>query len=147
MTDPRKTMFGLCKELGIDDDTRRQMIAELTSKQTSKHLTQQDWRIVLDHLYRLSGKSSANEWAWVDTAPADKQPQLRKLIMLAKAAGIKRGGQIVYIEGIAKQAAGLGGTGVAKSLRMCDAQELRVLVQALSVHNARRKKTTPKVAA
>jgi hypothetical protein len=56
-------------------------------------------------------------------------------------------GRIAYIEGIAKQAAGLGGSGVAKPLRMCDAQELRVLVQALSVNNARRKKAGAKASA
>lgn len=136
--DPRKAMFAICKSLGMDDDARHDMMQAITGKNSSKNLTPNDWRILLDHLHRVSGNQQApNEWAWVDSAAPDRQPQLRKIIMLAKAAGLKRGNQIAYVEGIAKQAAGLGGGNTAKPLRMCDAQELRILVQALSVHNRR----------
>ena len=143
--DPRKAMFAICKSLGMDDDARHEMMQAITGKGSSKHLTPNDWRILLDHLHRVSGNQQApNEWAWVDSAAAEKQPMLRKIIMLAKAAGIRRGGQVAYVEGIAKQSAGLGGCGVSKPLRMCDSQELRILVQALSVHNSRRAKSANK---
>ena len=139
--DPRKAMFAACKSLGMDEGDRRAMLYAITGPNSSTDLTPAQWRAVLTHLNSKTGRPSMpNEWAWVDNAPADRQPQLRKLIMLAKAAGIARGGQIAYLEGIAKQAGGLGARKIAKPLRMCDASELRVIVQALSVYIRRHAK-------
>ncbi len=142
--DPRKAMFAACKSLGMDEGDRRAMLYAITGQSSSKDLTPAQWRAVLTHLNSKTGRqASPNEWAWVDNAPADRQPQLRKLIMLAKSAGIARGGQIAYLEGIAKQAGALnpdGASKIAKPLRMCDASELRIIVQALSVHIRRQDK-------
>lgn len=76
-----------------------------------------------------------HEWTWVDTAPEAKRPKLRKLIMLAKGAGIAKGGQVAWIEGIARQMGGLADAGpIEKPLAMCDEGELWRLIQAVSVH-------------
>lgn len=142
--EPRKIYRACCKSLGLDDDTRRAMNVRIIGKASSADFTADDWRRMVAHVIRATGGTSrpANEWAWVDTAAADRQPMLRKLIMLAKSAGIARGKQIGYIEGIAKQSAGLKGGSVAKPLRLCDAAELRVLVQALSVYVRRQGKAS-----
>jgi len=144
MTEARKIYRACCKALGLDDDTRRAMNVKITGKASSADFTADDWRRMIAHVTRATNAPARqpNEWAWVDSASEDRQPMLRKLIMLAKAAGIARGKQIAYIEGIAKQAAGIKGGSVAKPLRLCDSAELRVLVQALSVYNARRRKAS-----
>lgn len=143
MTHPRTAYFAACKALGLDDADRHAMNLNIIGKASTTAFNAADWRKMQAHLNSRTGSSARpNEWAWVDSAAPDRQPQLRKLIMLAKSAGIARGGQIAYIEGIAKQAGGLNADGarkIRKPLRMCDAAELRVLVQALSVYNRRNK--------
>lgn len=87
----------------------------------------------------LGGRNSAlaawhdNEWAFVDRAEASRRPLLRKLIMLARSAGLPRGGQVRYIEGIAAQM-----TGARAPLPMCDARRLWQIVAAMAEHVARR---------
>lgn len=143
MTHPRTAYFAACKALGLDEDARHAMNMNIIGKASTTAFNDADWRKMQAHLNSKTGNPQRpNEWAWVDSAALDRQPQLRKLIMLTKSAGIARGGQIAYIEGIAKQAAGLKGPGTRKPLRMCDATELRVLVQALSVHNRRHGKAS-----
>jgi hypothetical protein len=142
---PRTAYFAACKALGLDEDARHAMNMNIIGKASTTAFNATDWRKMQAHLNSKTGQSghssqTPNEWAWVDSAAPNRQPQLRKLIMLAKSAGIARGGQIAYIEGIAKQAAGLKGASAHKPLRMCDAAELRILVQALSVYVKRQKK-------
>lgn len=85
---------------------------------------------------RRTQARAPHEWTWVDTAPEHKRPKLKKLIMLARGAGIARGTQVAWIEGIARQMAGIGrGAGpIEKPLAMCDEGELWRLIQAVSVH-------------
>ena len=77
-----------------------------------------------------------HEWSWVDNATATKRPLLKKIIMLMKGTGIKRGDQVAYVEGIAKQINGLSTTSgpITKPLPMCDDGELWRIVQAVAVH-------------
>lgn len=140
----RKAMFAACRKLGMDDADRKAMMLAVTGKASSGQFNPLDWARVLDHLNKRTGyfkseskdRAQRNEWAWVDRAAEDRKPLLRKLIMLATSAGIQRGCQIDYIEGIAKQSSGLNpdaSSRIHKPLRMCDGRELYLMVQMLSV--------------
>ncbi len=132
------------KEQGWSDDEYRDILEARTGRRSAADLPDKS-------LARLVGSFGApvaqggtprpkHEWSWVDTAQAAKRPLLRKLIMLAKEAGIERGKQVDYIEGIARQMSGTGSgaVAVAKPLAMCDEGELWRIVQALSVFVRRR---------
>lgn len=132
------------KEQGWSDDEYRDILESRTGRRSAADLPDAS-------LARLVGSFGApvarggaprpkHEWSWVDDAPAPKRPLLRKLIVLAKEAGIERGKQVSYIEGVARQMAGLGACAgaVAKPLPMCDEGELWRIVQALSVFVRRR---------
>lgn len=140
----RRAIFAECRQQGIDEDTRHAIIRDIghVASGSSTDMGADAARRVLDHLRKKSVAAGRrdNEWSWVDTAPVGRQPLLRKLIMLAKSARIRRGGQVRYIEGIAKQMAGLGaGSGpVQKPLAMCDEGELWRIAAALSKHVGRR---------
>lgn len=132
------------KERGLSDDEYRDILFARTGKRSAGDL---DGPELARLVAALGGQKStptarpANEWAWVDSAPADRQPLLRKIIVLCgpKCLGIRRGGQIAYVEGIAKQMSGSAGS-VIKSLRLCDANELWHIVAALNKHHTRQGK-------
>lgn len=138
------------REIGMTDDAWRAYLQGEFGVASSTQLSFGCLERAVAHLRRLGfkpvGAGSAarapHEWSWVDTAPEDRRRLLRKLIMLAgpKGANIRHGGQVRYIEGIARQMAGLGkGAGpVVKPLPMCDAGELWRIVAALTTHLNRR---------
>ena len=134
----------LKRDQGLSDDEYRDILESRTGKRSAGDLPERT-------LARLVGSFGApvarggaprpkHEWSWVDSAPAAKRPLLRKLIMLAKEAGIARGGQVAYIEGIARQMSGTSASAgpVAKPLQMCDEGDLWRIVQALAVFVGRR---------
>jgi len=122
------------KEQGWDDDTYRDILYARTGHRSASELDGPALARVVAALGVQ--KPPAHEWSWVDTAAESRRPLLRKLIMLAgpKGAGIARGRQVAYIEGIARQMAG----GVAKPLRLCDEHDLWCIVAALAKHIKRR---------
>lgn len=131
------------KGLALDDDTYRALLERLTGKRSAADL---DWRErarVINYLAgqkpgagRKAANARANEWAFIDNAPADCQPMLRKILMLTRAAGIERGKQVRYAEGIARQMAGVNAScgPVTHPLRMCSYTELWRIVAALGKH-------------
>lgn len=136
----------LKKEQGWGDDEYRDILEARTGKRSAGDL---DGAALARLVAALGGQKSAlatrrdNEWAWVDTAAAARQPLLRKLIVLvgSKGARIRRGGQIAYIEGIAAQMSGTAASAgaVTKSLRLCDEHELWRIVAALNKHVERQR--------
>jgi hypothetical protein len=145
LNDARRALFAACKTLGMDDDERRALILQLTGCASTRDLTPPQWRAVLDHLNKITGYHGqrANEWAWVDEASVVLRPTLRRLIVLSKSAGIARGKQMAYLEGIMRQAGGFNSGGcdnVIKPLRLCSYDELRRVHDILSVHVRRQQK-------
>lgn len=116
------------KEQGWDEDTYRCILEARSGQRSAADL---DGPALARVVAALGGqKPRENEWSWVDSAPAGRRPLLRKLIMLAKSAGIRRGAQVRYIEGVAKQMS----AGVAHPLPMCDELELWRIAAALATH-------------
>lgn len=134
----RQAIIIECRKLGLDDDARHDLIRNVghVASGSTRDMNADACRRVLDHLRRAGPRP--NEWTWVDTAAPARRPLLRKLIVLAgpRGAGIARGRQIAYIEGIASQ---MAGGDVIKPLRMCDERELHKIVQALAIHVERRR--------
>lgn len=133
------------KGLALDDDTYRALLERLTGKRSAALLNWQERKRVIDHLNGVSPatrRPSNNEWAFIDTAQADCQPLLKKILMLTRSAKIPRGQQVRYAEGIARQMAGVNASAgpVDKPLRMCSHPELWRLVAALATHVERLKK-------
>jgi phage gp16-like protein len=130
------------RDQGWDDDEYRDILESRTGKRSAADLPERTLARLVASLTApvARGGAQRHEWSWVDSAPRGKRPLLRKLIMLAKGAGIARGGQVAYIEGIARQMSGTSASAgpVAKPLPMCDEGELWRIVQALAVQAKRR---------
>lgn len=124
----------LKKEQGWDEETYRAILQARTGRRSAAELDGAALARLIAQLAPAASpaaaarRAAANEWAWVDSAASARQPLLRKLIMLAKSAGIRRGGQVRYIEGIAQQMSG----GIQHPLRLCDEVELWRIAAALS---------------
>lgn len=120
------------KERGWSDEEYRDILQARAGVRSAKDLD----GTRLARLVAGLGAPRENEWAWIDTAPAGKRPLLKKLVVLAgpKGAGIRRGGQVRYIEGVARQMAG-----ATKPLRMCDETELWKIVAAMARHVERQR--------
>ncbi|MCX8017054.1 MAG: regulatory protein GemA [Rhodocyclaceae bacterium] len=139
----RRAIFAECRAQGIDEETRRQIIREVgrVASGSTKDMGADAARRVLDHLKQKSapaGRRGGGEWDWIDTAADGKRPLLRKLAALAgpQGAGIEKGKQVRYIEGIARQ---MAGGDVVKPLAMCSERELWQIVAALEVAARRRR--------
>ncbi len=56
MTDAqRKTIFGMCKSLGMNDDDRRALICSVTGKESTKELTDKETEAVIGELRKRCG--------------------------------------------------------------------------------------------
>ncbi|GAB2182651.1 hypothetical protein DLREEDagrD3_28740 [Denitratisoma sp. agr-D3] len=88
-------------------------------------------------LARLVGalNGDTNEWRWVDQSPEPRRKLLRKIIVQCRLLGIRKGGQVAYVQGIACQMSGMCkgkvAQNVTKPLVMCDPSELWLIVAAL----------------
>lgn len=126
------------KERGWSEDEYRDILEARTGKRSAGDLGGAELARLVAALGGPTkpGKARApHEWSWVDDAPVSKRPLLRKAIVLVGGAGIPRGGQVAYVEGIARQMAAIPGGGpVEKPLRMCDEGELWRIVAALAKH-------------
>ena len=146
------------REIQMSDDAWRAYLQQAFLVQSSTQLSLPRLRTALAHLRRLGfvpkgadgqpvPARPAHEWTFVDSAAVSRQPLLRKIIMLMRATDVARGQQVAYVEGIARQMAGLGATAIDKPLPMCDEFELRRLVVALVTHIRRVKNRAEPVAA
>lgn len=105
------------QQLGMDDGTYRDMLWTVARVRSAADLDFAGRQRVLDHLSSRGAKigngrqarpNHSNEWAFVERRPAHEHKQWRYLIVLCRQAGIARGKQVAYVEGIARHMAGLG---------------------------------------
>lgn len=129
------------RNLKMDDDTWRAYLNQAFGVSSSTQLSIDRLRAALTHLercgFQIASNSAPHEWTWVDTAPADRAPLLRKIIMLMKATDVTRGNQVAYVEGIARQMSGFNGSGkgaIHTPLSMCGPEQLLDIVKALAIH-------------
>lgn len=117
------------KELGLEEDTYRDMLWTIGRVRSSGDLDHAGRRRVLEHLASrgwINKKASAprkpNEWAFIDTAAQDKRPLLRKICVQCRELGVGK----EYAEGVAKRQ-----HGIDRKLEMMSYGELWILVGAL----------------
>ena len=116
------------KALGMDDDTRRDLMERLTGKRSAADL---DWRgrkVVIEHLKAAGGKAPAKTRP---TIAADKAPLVRKIraLLINHPAGRKPDS---YADGISKQMFGVD------NYTWCSLDQLHKIAQALAVDARRR---------
>lgn len=119
------------REMGWSDDEYRDILDARTGRRSAADLDGPALARLVAALGGHQAPAGRREWDWIETAAEDRRPLLRKLAVLSgpKGAGIRRGGQVRYVEGIARQMAGC-----AKPLRFCDSRELWKIVAALAKH-------------
>lgn len=134
------------QQLGLDEATYRDMLWTVARVRSAADLDYAGRQRVLDHLSSRGAKigngrpARSNEWAFIDRAPEDCRPMLRKLCVLCRELGIERGKQKRYVEGIARQMSGLEhGGAVVKPLELCTYTELWRIVAALNKHLERQR--------
>lgn len=122
------------KQLGLDDETYRDMLWTAARVKSSTELDFAGRKKVLDHLKECGFKVTAkvNEWKFIDTAAADRQPLLRKICMVCKSMGVGK----AYAEGAAKRQ-----SGVDRKLEMMDEGQLWMLAGVLE-HTRKSKDAT-----
>ncbi len=87
-------------------------------------------------VHRPSGGSpDPKEWAWINAAPEDKRPLLRKIYACCSAIGVGQS----YAEGVARRQSG----GEEKRLQWLTYAELHKLAAALNRTSTYRKTRTP----
>lgn len=119
----KKAIIIECRKQGIDDETRHDLIRAVgqVASGSTKDMGADAARRVLNHLRRLAGE--VNDWAFIDSAPADKQPLLRKICAVCRAMGVGK----AYAEGVAQRQ-----HGHARRLEMMSADELYAVAGALA---------------
>lgn len=118
----------LKKELGLDDDAYRDILEARTGQRSAADLDDAALARVVAALgeQKPKGAPVVNEWAWVNTALAEKRDILWKIRRITMNLGIKRGQQIAYAEGVAARIAGC-----ERHLRMMTTGELWKLIGPL----------------
>lgn len=139
-------------QLGLDDGTYRDMLWTVARVRSAADLDWAGRKRVLDHLASRgakiggkrpstsSGRAGSGEWSFIDKAPEDCRPMLRKICVLCRELGIERGKQKAYAQGIARQMTGIeAGGAVVKPLELCTYSELWRITAALNKHLQRQK--------
>lgn len=118
----KKAILIECRKLGIDDDTRHDIIRNVgkVASGSTKDMGASAARRVLEYLRRLAG--APNEWAFIDTAAEEKRPLLRKICATCLSLGVGK----AYAEGVARRQ-----HGVDRRLEMMDTRELHAVAGAL----------------
>jgi phage gp16-like protein len=122
------------KQLGLDDDTYRDMLFSIGRVRSAGDLDFAGRRRVLEHLASRGFKSTAKRaapatgWEWVNNAAEDKKPMLRKVAVMLRDAG--RGKE--YVDGIAKKMCHV------ERVEFCTPKQLHDVVSALVKDQQRR---------
>lgn len=76
----RKHVFAICRELGLDDDTRRDLQLEVTGKSSTSKMTVDDMNAVITALRERGWKphTGAKGEDWIDV----KRPDQKKIIAI-----------------------------------------------------------------
>jgi hypothetical protein len=115
-------------KLGLDDETYRSMLWTVARVRSSADLDHAGRRRVIEHLKSRGWESSKptskkpNEWSFIDSAPENKRPLLKKILMLCRDLEAGKS----YAEGVAKRQCGFD-----RRLEMMTANELWLVVGAL----------------
>ena len=126
-------------QLGMAEDSYRDILFTVARVRSAADLDWAGRKAVLDHFKACGWKASApkagkengkrpNEWAFVDRSGVERQPLLRKIIMLARAAGYGRR----YVDGIAAKMFNI------ERLEFCAPDQLYRIVTALEFDRRRR---------
>lgn len=112
------------RDLDMTDDAYRDILWSVARVRSSADLDQAGRSKVLDHFRACGWKPvpKVNEWKFIDTAAADRQPLLRKICMVCKSMKVGK----AYAEGAAKRQ-----TGVDRKLEMMDQGQLWILAGVL----------------
>lgn len=126
-----KAIHTICRQRGIDADTRRALQERLTGKASLSDMHLSEVSRVLDH---LKGNERGGEWHFVFALPEDRQTYGRKIFRLAERIGPHLQPSVdvaskAYIEGVTEQM-----RGCAQPLEFCDPDQLRKVVQALEIY-------------
>ena len=111
-------------DLGLDDETYRDVLWTVARVRSAADLDFAGRNKVLDH-FKARGwkpKPKSNEWAFIKTAAASRQPLLRKIC----AVCIDMGVGVAYAEGVARRQ-----HKIERKLQMMDDSELWMLAGAL----------------
>jgi hypothetical protein len=117
------------KEHGWDDDEYRDILEARSGKRSAADLDDAALARVIAALGVQKSAPAAqqeNEWAWVNTAVADKRPYLWKIRRVCLNLRIPRGQQIAYAEGVAARI-----FGSERHLKMMSETELWKLIGPL----------------
>ena len=111
-------------QLGMADDAYRDILWSVARVRSAKDLDHAGRMKVLDHFKACGWKpmSKPNEWAFIKTAAADRQPLLRKICAVCLSMGVGK----TYAEGAAKRQ-----NGIDRKLEMMDEGQLWLLAGAL----------------
>lgn len=126
-----KAIHTICRNRGIDADTRRELQQRLTGKASLSDMHLGEVSRVLDH---LNDKKQGGEWHFVFAMAEDRQAYGRKIYRMAERIGPHMAEPVsvaskAYIEGITEQM-----RGCAQPLEFCDRDQLHKVVQALEIY-------------
>lgn len=121
------------KQLGMDDDTYRDMLWACARVRSSGDLDYAGRQRVLEHLKRCGfapaqPKAGNAEWGWIDRAPEEKRKMLRKIIAMLRAAGRPR----AYVDAMCVKMFNV------ERLEFCAPDQLHKIVSALTFDARRR---------
>lgn len=110
----RKAIHAECRRQGIDDDARRDIVRNVgkVASGSTRDVGASAAMRILVHLWATGGRPP-NPWAFIDSAPADRQPLLRKICKLCREMRVGKD----YAEGAARRANAIP-EGVAVRLEM-----------------------------
>lgn len=136
-TQRMRAVFAECRAAGLDDSARRELVRNITGRESLKDCTMGQLADIVDHLRRKSGRVGAradNPWAFVFGASADRRPLLQKCYRLAQRLGALQDPPVAvvpphYVEGIAARM-----LGAETRLQFCDPDTLWRVVAALNKH-------------
>jgi phage gp16-like protein len=120
------------KEQGWDDDAYRDILEARTGRRSAAELEGPELARAVAALgtqtppggHKHPGNAGRdNEWAFIDTAAAEKRPMLRKICAMCGAMQVGKG----YAEGVARRQ-----FGIARRLEMMDPHELHGVTGALA---------------
>lgn len=116
-------------QLGMDtedknpDSEYRSMLWTIARVRSASDLDWTGRKRVLEHLKSRGASGKPNEWAFIDSAAADRQPLLRKVCAVCRAIKVGK----AYAEGVARRQ-----HGIERRLEMMNASEMWLLAGALS---------------
>ena len=122
------------KQLGLDDDTYRDMLWSIGRVRSAGDLDFAGRRKVLEHLRSRGFKTDfkkprpATGWEWVNNAAGEKQPMLRKIAVMLRDADRSK----EYVDGMAKKMCHV------ERIEFCTPKQLHDVVSALVRDQQRR---------